>query len=367
MSEENPTNESKILDKDAFMKSFLDPSAKLDDLKQFIKKDEPAAKTEEEPVQPEAKVEPEAEIEEDPEKEGQPAKEEEKSLPKQVRAKITSEEDLEIIKLAKENDLSIADAAALYDRRKNPSAPAQEKKPAEPAPKREPAKPAEDPRVVEFNKSLESIDTEIADLEKKLEEANDDMDVAKMNQLNRKLGQLDTKRAGIELRRDNYVEQKEARIADEWNRLEAAAEKEVFAKYPQLKDRKTLEARAFQGFINEQDPKDPRFQSPDWMIGLADEFAEEQGLTAESGKPGKPTEAQTARTVTTTPAKKQVPRHNPAKLVNAGDGLTSPEAKAGAPDKEAIFEEFMSLPPEERAKALSQVTKGTSVLNRGIK
>lgn len=376
-----------IEDPKAFADSFLRSDTSADDIKALLEPKAPEVNPEADTVNPDVNQDTAQNTDTDdsqddegnepatPVAENQDAAKQEDDTPspehpKKPRVKITTKEESEVIQLMKENGITLIEAAELYRMRNQPAQTAKtepESKRTPQDPPQEPSKPVADAKLQQFDSTIEKLQADIADVEKELQEAEDDLEVQKIASLSVKLSKLQSNLTGQEIRRENYVEQSEARAQAAYDSAYIKAEQEVFQKYPALENADSQVGLAFEAFFTKRAQIEPQlFDNPSWITALADEFSEKYGIEAASDqdKPGKPTEAVSRKpgVPNTAPKKQQV--QNPAKMVNGSDGKTSPSSSAAGLNKDEVMKEFQNLPPDEKARVISRAFSGSSVLNR---
>jgi len=185
-------------------------------------------------------------------------------------------------------------------------------------PKTEANAPLVDP-ATEINQTIDARRTEVADLEKQIDEAAELMDTSKALKLQRELTRKENEIAKLEDLKQLSETKKQASVEVVFRDKAASAKANALERYPQLADKDSIVRKQFDVFLDkaESDPDlAPLFNSPRWPALLAEEFARQSGMSPASSKApsraaafdsqtsSRATQAKVLTTATTPPATK---------------------------------------------------------------
>ncbi|MBC2594952.1 hypothetical protein H5P28_11855 [Ruficoccus amylovorans] len=283
--------------------------------------------------------------------EGEPQKED-KGQHRSARVRIASDEDLNIVLAAKELGISITEYFELQRAKQQPaSGNGQPQQQAQ-------AEPVKDTKVEGWNQEMATLDEEMAELEKQIDQANEDLETATAMKLSKQFTQKMLEKGRIELRIEAY----EAGKQNSFEREAADSRNRMIGKYPEL-GKTGRESLAFQGFISTHRADDPVFMRPNWIEVLADKFAEQYGTPATSPAKdeGRKASADAPKPQRQPQGKQQLSK---AKLLDSQRGTKPPEVQLpkSEAEQEALIdqalEEIDRLPPGERTRATARLFGG---------
>jgi hypothetical protein len=286
-------------------------------------------KAEEAPPAEEEKPSSEKPPEEKPpvEEEKPKGEDEDEELPK-LRFRPRDGRELDVMSLVKKGKSFQEAVSEVYGPSKQDAN--KEESPAKPESDESPFKDVDD--------SIKKASGELSDLEKKLEEAEEDADIKAVTRLTREIIRKEQEVEGLKSERKQIEEQAKSETLSAFEQRVKESADRVFEKYPTLKDAKADERKEFVKYYQSK-AKDPDyadvFKSPKWPELMAREFADETGLT--SGSPSKkaeetvetkPAQTKDVREGNKPEAKKaapavQPPRQSPSKTLTTGEGNQS--------------------------------------------
>ena len=178
--------------------------------------------------------------------------------------------------------------------------------------------PQVDP-AAEIGHVIEERRTEIAELEKQIDEAAELMDTAKALKLQRELTRKENEITRLQDLKQLSETDKQASVEASFRSKAASAKATALERYPQLADKNSVVRKQFDVFLDkaESDPDlAPLFNSSRWPALLAEEFARQSGLSPVSAKAPSKAAAFDAQTA---------PRATQAKVLTTA---TTPPVKA---------------------------------------
>lgn len=295
----------------------------------------------------------------DPDSDGDPdkkdkAKADDGQQPKPAnRFRFSSEEDRKHVAAAKELGVTLHE---YFELQRQKSAPVKDP-PDKNATNTVQSAEDDDP-IAKFDTEITDIDKQIAELETKSDKLVDDLEFTEARKIDRKVDRLKDKRRELLSNKDKAELQQTIQRDGAQRRFESAkaqAEADAIAKYPQLGNPKSLEGRAFITFYNEYAKEDPAvFDKPDWVLVLADKFAEENGIKPASGdkadaKP-KPSAAK--------PQGHKPQQVSRTTILTSGDGGSSSRGELQDGDVDKVLSDISKLPPGERMKYEKMIFSG---------
>lgn len=149
----------------------------------------------------------------------------------------------------------------------------------DPKPEESAEQPAQDP-VAEERQALETLNSEVKDLESQLESASEELDTATALKLQRTLLRKENEVARIEARIEAKQREVDQQVAQTLRQQAEESRDRALERYPVLKNTDSVERKQFDLFIQEaqNDPAQaPIFQSPRWPEIMATQFAAERG------------------------------------------------------------------------------------------
>jgi hypothetical protein len=197
-----------------------------------------------------------------------------------------------------------------------------------------PQKPAEP--EAEIDAQVEALTREMADLEKQIEEAAEELKTSDALRFQRELDRKERQVERLKDRKDQSIAQRQSEVRNAFQEKAVAAKTEALERYPVLADKNAVERKQFDAFLEQaQDDAElaPIFHSPRWPLILAEEFARRSSLTAAKKAAGK----QTFDTPTQT-------RATQAKVLTSGD---APPASNAAPNERELRELLPKLTPQQ--------------------
>jgi len=179
----------------------------------------------------------------------------------------------------------------------------------EKTPKQE-AAPKEESPFKDVDQTLNQANTELEDLEKRLEEAEEAEDIKEVSKLNREVMEKRGEIKDLNNQRKQIEEGIESDQIAEHNAKVAESSDRIFEKYPELGEEDSAIRAEFVKFYQGK-TADPEysdiFKSPRWPEMLAREFAEAKGLTPAGSKPPAPSTPPDETPKETTPKSEEKP------------------------------------------------------------
>jgi hypothetical protein len=254
-----------------------------------------------------------------------------------VRFTPKTEEDRAILAISRSKNISLLEAAKIYNGTGAESSPT-------------PAEPTPDPQIEQFETQITEKTDAVKDLENRIKAAREDADYDTAMDLQNELFDVKSDLRDLTRERQVYEQNTKATAEAEYNRGVAASSKRVSEEYPALGKKNSIHRRAFDAFIAEHDGADPIFNNPDWPVVLAERFAEEypevRQSSAQSGKDGQPG----------TPQKQAQPTQQPARAGQQSRAAML-DGGQGGPESPAPTDESTKPPSMDQATAMyEQVT-----------
>lgn len=195
-----------------------------------------------------------------------------KPLPDRFR--FSTEEDRKIALLAKQLEVSLPEAVAIYAASKKPAeAPAAD-------PKAPPAPPAE---VVEIDSQLQEIDAEIAKSQAARKQAREDVDYDKADELSDSIAEATARKTQLAAQRKAALNRQANQAAQSFDTQVSESANRVYAQFPELADVDGASRLGFEGFIERaaRDPVQAKvFDFADWPERLGKQFSAKTGMKA---------------------------------------------------------------------------------------
>lgn len=277
---------------------------------------------------------------------------------KKINYRPRDEEDAAFVAFAKARGISLSEAARLYSKTfEDDGGKEGDDKGGKTATKQN--APADDP-IAKLGEDISALEKEIEETEQAIDAANEELEFGEAGKLQRKLNGMFRKQTQLEIQRaraEDRAEMAKQNGQAQFDQAKASSEQAAIAKYPELGQPKSMQARAFKSFYQERYEEDPdAFDDPTWPEQLAEEFAKEAGLSPSGGK--KTTQNQSTAG---TKARRTTSRTD---LLDGGKGgHQAPSADESAAnmsddDMDAMFEEINKLPPNKRDAAKAKFFNG---------
>lgn len=146
---------------------------------------------------------------------------------------------------------------------------------------------APDPLASDRQK-LESVQSEIREIEEQLSNADGELDSAEAFKLQRQILRKENELARIETRIEIGEREADQQVQQTRRNMATESRDRALERYPVLKDTETVDRKRFDAYLAaaQRDPvQSPIFQSPLWPEIMADRFAAENGMQAAGAKP----------------------------------------------------------------------------------